>query len=69
MALLFLRLMTKKVKDYGLNLTQSQILDQLKKIRLALLKMPKSEKIYAKLTRLNSCQTSLKKLFALKNYI
>lgn len=67
MALLFLRLLVKKAKD--LDLSQSEMLEQLKKIKLTLLKMPNSEKIQTKMTRLNNNQRSLTKLFNLRNYV
>ncbi len=68
MALLFLRLLVKKVHDAKINLSQDQILDQLRKIKLAILKMPNSDKIVIKITRLNDTQRALVNLFDLRKY-
>ena len=69
MALLFLRVMVKKANDSGLKLSQDGILAQLKSIRLSLLRMPNSNKVHAKLTRLNSSQRELKNIFKLQDYV
>jgi transposase len=68
MALLFLRLLMKKVHDADVDLSQQRVIEQLKKIRLSLLNMPKSTKIHTKITRLNDQQRLLSNLFQLKNY-
>lgn len=68
MALLFLRLLVKKVHDAKINLSQDQILDQLKKIKLTILKMPESDKIVTKITRLNNTQRELINLLNLRRY-
>lgn len=68
MALLFLRLLVKKVHDAKINLSQDQILDQLNKIELAILKMPNSDKLVTKITRLNDAQRALVNLFDLRKY-
>jgi len=68
LALLFLRILIKKIKDADIQLSQNEALEQLKKIKLALLKMPNSEKVHTKITRLNNEQKELAKLFKLKNY-
>lgn len=68
MALLFLRFLVKKVHDAKINLSQDQILDQLQKIKLTILKMPNSDKLVTKLTRLNDNQRALANLFDLRKY-
>lgn len=69
MALLFLRLLMKKINETTLNLSQDQLLDQLKKIKLALIKAPKSEKVKAKLSRLNDTQRVLINHLNLRRYL
>ena len=69
MALLFLRIIVKKIKDAKVELSQDNIIGQLQKIKLTLFKMPGSDKIQTKLTRLNSNQVQLKRIFELKKYI
>lgn len=69
MALLFLRLLMKKIDEAKLNLSQCQALDQLKKIKLALLKAPTSEKVTAKLTRLNDIQRTLVSQLNIRRYV
>ena len=68
MVLLFLRIMVKKVKESGLNLSQEQILEQLKKIKLALTFMSDSSVNY-RLTRLNDIQRKLVDIFNLKEFV
>ena len=68
MALLFLRIMVKKVKESGLDLSQEQILEQLKKIKLALTFMSDSSVNY-RLTRLNDIQRKLVDIFNLKEFV
>lgn len=68
MALLFLRLLVKKISDAKIELSQDQILDQLKRIKLTILKMPNTEKLVTKLTRLNDVQRELVNLFNLRRY-
>lgn len=69
MALLFLRLLMKKISKAKLNLSQDQALDQLKKVKLALLKAPKSDKVTAQLTRLNDTQRALVNTLNLRRYL
>lgn len=68
MALLFLRLLVKKVRDAKINLSQGQIINQLQKIKLVILKMPNTDKLVTKLTRLNDTQRALVNLFDLRKY-
>ncbi len=68
MALLFLRLLVKKVHDAKINLSQDQILNQLKKIKLTILKMPSTDKLITKITRLNETQRELTNLLNLRRY-
>lgn len=69
MALLFLRLLMKKIEEAKLELSQDQALDQLKKIKLALLKSSTSEKVTVKLTRLNDIQRELVNQLNLRRYL
>jgi transposase len=69
MALLFLRLLMKRVDEAKLGLSQDQTLDHLKKIKLALLKSPTSEKVTVKLTRLNDTQRTLVNHLNLRRYV
>ena len=69
MALLFLRILVEKVHKGKIEMSQSQILEQLRKIKLTLFQMPKSEKIHTKITRLNKEQTQLAKIFNLRKYV
>lgn len=69
MALLFLRLLIKKIDEAKLNLSQDQVLDQLKKIKLVLLKSQSSEKVTAKLARLNDIQRELVNHLNLRQYL
>ena len=69
MALLFLRLLMKKIDQTKLDLSQDQALDQLKKIKLVLLKAPKNDKVTYKLTRLNDIQRELVNHLNLRRYI
>lgn len=64
----FLRLINKKIKDAKIELTQNQIIQQLKKIRLAAFYIPDS-KIEYKLTRLNETQRELVNPFYLRKYV
>ncbi len=68
MALLFLRLLVKKVHDAKIDLSQDQILNQLKKIKLVILRMSNSDKLLTKVTRLNDTQRALVNLFNLRKY-
>jgi transposase len=68
MALLFLRLLVKKVQDAKINLSQDQILDQLRRIKLTILKMPNSDRLLTKITRLNDTQRALVNLLNLRKY-
>ena len=68
MALLFLRLMNKKVSDSGINLSQNKIIEELKKIKLTAMYMPDSKVNYM-LTRLNENQRELAKILDLRKYI
>jgi transposase len=67
MALLFLRLINKKIKDSKFELTQNKIIEQLKKIKLTALYMPDSKVDY-RLTRLNDIQRELVKILDLRKY-
>ena len=69
MALLFLRLLMKKINEAKLNLSQDETLDQLKKVKLALLKAPKNDKVTTKLTRLNDIQRELVSKLNLRRYL
>jgi transposase len=66
-ALLFVRMMNKKIKDSGTELTQNKIIEQLKKIKLTALYMPDSKVDY-RLTRLNDTQRELVKILDLRKY-
>lgn len=68
MALLFLRLLMKKIRESKLNISQDQTLDQLKKIKLVILKAPNNRKVTAKITRLNDTQRQLVNLLDLRRY-
>jgi transposase len=68
MALLFLRLLVKKVHDADPQMSQNEILEQLRGIKLTLLTMPRTGKVIPKITRLNDQQKQLLKLFKLKDY-
>ncbi len=68
MALLFLRLMNKKVSDSKMDLSQNRIIDELKKIKLTAMYMPDSKVNYM-LTRLNNNQRELAKILDLRKYI
>ena len=68
-ALLFLRLLLKKATDANTQLSQQEVIEQLQKIKLTLLKMPESDKLHTKITRLNSSQSKLTNLFNLKDYV
>jgi transposase len=68
MALLFLRLLVKKIHDAKIKLSQDGIIDQLKKIKLTTLKMPNSGKLVTKITRLNDTQRELINLLNLRRY-
>lgn len=65
MALLFLRLLVKQAKK--INLSQEEVISQIQKIKLALFKMPKSDKIHIKITRPNEHQRALIDILASKN--
>ena len=67
MALLFLRLLVKQANK--IDLSQEELICQLCKIKLTLLKMPKSDKIHCKITRPNEYQRALIDVFAIKKYI
>ena len=68
MALLFIRIIVKKVKDSGIDLSQKQIFEQLKKIKLVLTYMSDSSVGY-KLTRLNDTQRKLVEMFNLREFM
>nr|MBI4156940.1 hypothetical protein [Candidatus Woesearchaeota archaeon] len=68
MALLFIRIMIKKIKDSGIDLSQEQIFEQLKKIKLVLTYMTDSSVGY-KLTRLNDTQRKLVEIFNLREFM
>lgn len=68
-ALLFLRLLVKKATDANTKLSQQEVIEQLQKIKLTLLKTPESDKLHTKITRLNSSQSDLTKLFNLRDYV
>lgn len=68
MALLFLRLMNKKVSDSKMDLSQNKIIDELKKIKLTAMYMPDSKVNYM-LTRLNDNQRELVKILDLRKYL
>ncbi len=67
MALLFIRLIDKKIRDSKMKLTQNKLIKQLKKIKLTALYMPDS-KINYQLTRLNDTQRELVKILNLRKY-
>lgn len=67
MALLFLRLINKKVQDFKIDLSQGKIIEQLKKIRLTALYMP-DLKVEYRLTRFNDTQRDLVKILNLREY-
>jgi len=69
MALLFLRLLVKKIGEAKLGLSQDQVFDQLKRIKLALLKVPASDTVTVKLTRLNDTQRQLVNCLNLRRYL
>lgn len=68
MALLFLRLLVKNARENNINLSQTQIIDQLKKIKQTLLKMPRKKEIITQLTRLNDEQRSLVNALEIRKY-
>lgn len=68
MALLFLRLLVKDARENKINLSQSQIIEQLKKIKQTLLRMPRRKEIMSKLTRLNEQQRVLANAFGIRKY-
>lgn len=68
MSLLFLRLLVKKAREGYVRLSQNEILDQLKKINLTLFKMPRSNSIHTKITRLNDSQRTLARIFGIREY-
>ena len=68
MALLFIRIIVKKVKDSEMDLSQGQIFEQLKKIKLVLTYMSGSSVGY-KLTRLNDTQRKLVEIFNLREFM
>ena len=68
MALLFMRVIVKKVKDSGIDLSQEKIFEQLRKIRLALTYVSDSSVSY-KLTRLNDIQRKLVEIFNLREFM
>lgn len=68
MALLFLRLMTKYVQEAKMDISQNEMIEQLDRIKLSLLKMPRTDQIQAKMTRLNEIQRKLVSLFELRKY-
>ena len=59
----------KKIGQANIDLSQDQALDQLKKIKLVLLKAPKNDKVTYKLTRLNDIQRELVNHLNLRRYI
>ena len=68
-ALLFLRLLMKKIDEAKLDLSQDESLDQLKKIKLVILKAPASGKVTVKLTQLNNIQRQLVEVLNLHRYL
>lgn len=68
MALLFLRILVKDARENKINLSQTQIIEQLKKIKQTLLRMPRRKEIISKLTRLNEQQRVLANAFDIRKY-
>lgn len=68
MALLFLRMLVKDVRENKINLSQAQIIEQLKKIKQTLLRMPRRKEIISKLTRLNEEQRVLANVLNIRKY-
>ncbi len=65
MALLFLRFLCKRAGDKH---SQDAIIEQLKRIKLTLIKMPKSNEIKPQISRLNDIQRELVNKFSLRKY-
>ena len=68
MALLFFSLLKKKIGDNGLDLTDDEIVYNLKGIKQALLAMPKTKKIIKMIEKMNTLQKKLYYLLNLKKY-
>ncbi len=66
MALLFLRFLCKRA---GKKHSQDTIIEQLKRIKLTLIKMPKSNEIKPQISRLNDIQRDLVNKFGLRKYV
>lgn len=66
MALLFLRFLCMKA---GEKHSQDTLIEQLKKIKLTLIKMPKSNEIKPQISRLNDIGRELANTFDLRNYV
>ena len=65
MALLFLRFLCKRA---GKKYSQNTIIEQLKRIKLTLIKMPKSNEIKPQISRLNDIQREFVNKFDLRKY-
>jgi len=68
MALLFSRMLVKDARENKINLSQGQIIEQLKKIKQTLLRMPRRKEIITKMTRLNEHQRILANVFEIRKY-
>jgi transposase len=68
MALLFMRIIMKKSKENGIDLSQESLFEQLKKIKLALTYTSESSVNY-RLTRLNDVQRKLVEIFDLRKFV
>jgi hypothetical protein len=65
MALLFLCLLVENLRNAGIEIGQ-QLIDEIKKVKLAMIKMLKSTKIHSKVTLLNNQQRQLSGILQLK---
>ena len=69
LSLLFLRVLTKKVRDAHIMLSDEELLEELNNIQLAIMKMPREEKLVTQLMRINDTQRKLINLLGLRKYI
>lgn len=68
MALLFLKYLIKEARENNINLSQTQIIEQLIKIKQTLIRLPRRKEIHTKITSLNEHQRILAKTFEIRKY-